>query len=81
MAQFAQYNEAALELVTVTWGHIVKEVDLQGRTVKEAYVSLRDALGIPSRVTPVVNGRLAAPDQHLRRGDQLEFVKRSGELG
>jgi hypothetical protein len=71
------------EIVTVIWGPIKKELDIQGVTVADARRGLRGPLGIPEneKVVPLVNGEEAAPERRLAPGDTCEWVHRAGEKG
>jgi hypothetical protein len=55
--------------------------DLNGKSVAEIRQMLGQALNIAPDSRPVVNGNEASEDYILESGDELEFVKASGEKG
>ena len=80
-AQPRPVPEAVPRSVTVIWGPLVKEMDVQGMSVAEATELLRAPFGLPEQATPLVNGSPAHPDQTLCIGDAMEWVKAAGEKG
>jgi hypothetical protein len=67
--------------VQVLYGSMAESFELGGMTVSQA----RGLLERPYRIAPdalvTVNGSEPAPDQRLRAGDRVEFVRRAGEKG
>ena len=80
-AQPRAIPEAVPRNVTVIWGPLVKEMDVQGMSVAEATELLRAPFGLPEGAVPLVNGAPARPDQTLAVGDAMEWVKAAGEKG
>ena len=74
--------EAIPPTVQVIWGPIVKDLaTVGGLTVGAIYRGVREAFGIPTGVTALVNGERAKASRALVAGDVCEFVKRAGEKG
>ena len=69
------------ERVTVTWGFMQEQLDAQAMTVGELHSLLRSDLNIPQGVEARVNSDLVGPDHRLEAGDELEFIRASGEKG
>ena len=55
--------------------------DLRGKSVAEIRQMLSQALNIATETRPVVNGESVSEDYVLEAGEELEFVKSSGEKG
>ena len=74
--------EAIPATVQVIWGPIVKDLaTIGGLTVGAVYRGVREAFGIPTSVSALVNGERARSSRALVAGDVCEFVKRAGEKG
>ena len=69
------------EQVTVTWGFLQERLDAQAMTVGELFDLLHSDLNIPQGVEARVNSNLVGPDHRLEAGDELEFIRASGEKG
>lgn len=57
------------------------DANLVGRSVSEIRNMLSQPLNIDAASKPVVNGETVNEDYVLEDGDELEFVKASGEKG
>lgn len=55
--------------------------NLAGQTVASVRAMLAQALNIDPAAKPLINGETADPSYTLEDGDELEFVKASGEKG
>lgn len=53
-----------------------------GKTIEQVKAELKDVLNIPEGATVLLNGQAAqGTNVSLRAGDELEFVKASGDKG
>jgi hypothetical protein len=67
--------------VQVIWGPFTEPLEVAGLSVAQAFELLRDPFNIAPGAEVNVNGVAAAPEQRLRAGDVLEFVRGAGEKG
>jgi hypothetical protein len=67
--------------VQVIWGPFTEALEVGGMTAAEVFRLLRDPYNIAPGAAIHVNGALADPNQRLRAGDTLEFVRGAGEKG
>lgn len=74
-------------MITVRYSTSNLPVDMGGRTIREIYEALKDAMLIPAGVECRVSAGVGqAPvvmnfDQSVKEGAYLEFVKSQGEKG
>ncbi len=68
-------------LIRVSCGANSDEFPVCGKTVSEVANVLSEILNIDSVTSPLVNGESVEKDYVLKSGDNLEFVKPSGQKG
>jgi len=69
-------------MVTITCGvNSLPTAKVIGSSVGEVRRSYREQLNIPAGARAIVNGRPGNDDTTLKSGDELEFVKETGEKG
>lgn len=57
------------------------DANLAGKTVAQVRDMLSQALNIDPEATPMIDGEEVSEDTTLTEGEELEFVKASGEKG
>ncbi len=68
--------------VEVVFGPYTESMNLEGMTFAAADALVRRGLNVPPELTALVNGNgVEDPQRALEPGDQVEFVRRSGEKG
>lgn len=67
--------------VKVSCGNPPQDYDVAGKTVGQVENELKEALNIPKKPLRMVDGKKVRPKHVLLDGQQLEFVKPSGENG
>jgi ribosomal 50S subunit-recycling heat shock protein len=67
--------------VDVTFGVNQMSLSLEGKTVKEVVVAVKGILGLGGDEAVKLNGTDAKADTKVEDGDEIEFVKASGEKG
>lgn len=68
-------------MIKIVSGVNTLDANLVGRSVSDVRNMLSQPLNIDVASRPVVNGETVEEDYVLEDGDELEFVKASGEKG
>jgi hypothetical protein len=81
LSRLKQPGRAKAGQVQISYGVHSLEAAVAGKSVGEVRQALKDPLNIDPRALALVNGRDVATSYVLKAGDQLEFVRLSGEKG